>query len=42
MRIGENHLEKRDAIGIWDTDAIGISCEAGSHFLIIEMPVNQK
>ena len=42
MRIGENHLEKRDAIGIWDTDSISISCEAGSHFLIIEMPVNQK
>lgn len=42
IRIGDDHLEKRDAIGIWDTDAISVSCEAGSHFLIIEMPVNQK
>ena len=42
IRVGENHLEKRDAIGIWDTDSINISSEAGSHFLIIEMPVNQK
>jgi quercetin 2,3-dioxygenase len=42
MKVGENHLQKRDAIGVWDTDNIYISCEAGSQFLIIEMPVNQK
>lgn len=35
-------LEKRDAIGIWDTDQVQIICNQTSHFLIIETPVNQK
>ena len=36
------NLEDRDAIGIWETDSVSITCAAGAHFLIIETPVNQK
>jgi quercetin 2,3-dioxygenase len=42
LRIGESILNTRDALGIWDTSEISIQCEAQSHFLIIETPVNQK
>jgi len=42
IRIGEESLQKRDALGIWDTGEIVIQCEEQSHFLIIETPVNQK
>ncbi|MGZ5254395.1 MAG: pirin family protein [Flavitalea sp.] len=37
IQVGE-----RDAIGIWSTNNVDISCEAGSHYLVIETPVNQK
>jgi quercetin 2,3-dioxygenase len=40
--VAETHLEKRDALGVWDTTEISIQCEASSQFLIIETPVNQK
>lgn len=42
IRIGDDSLEARDAIGIWETSEIIIDCESTSHFLIIETPVNQK
>jgi quercetin 2,3-dioxygenase len=35
-------LPARDALGIWDTDAVSIQCREDSYFLIIETPVNQK
>ena len=40
--IADKSLSARDAIGIWDTNEIKINCEAGSEFLVIETPVNQK
>jgi len=40
--ISGNTLQKRDAIGIWDTDSITIQCTTQSEFLIIETPINQK
>jgi quercetin 2,3-dioxygenase len=42
IQIRENHLETRNAIGVWETDSIRIDCKAGAEFLIIETPVNQK
>lgn len=35
-------IPERDAIGIWDTDKITLTCKEESEFLIIETPVNQK
>jgi quercetin 2,3-dioxygenase len=35
-------IEKRNALGIWDTDNITIQTEDETHFVIIETPVNQK
>lgn len=42
IRIDGTDINKRDAIGIWETDTVQIHCDAGAHFLIIETPVNQK
>ena len=42
LRVDGTDLEPRDAIGVWETDTIPIHVEAGSQFLIIEMPINQK
>jgi quercetin 2,3-dioxygenase len=42
IRIGDITLNERDALGIWNTGEVMIQCEATSHFLIIETPVNQK
>jgi redox-sensitive bicupin YhaK (pirin superfamily) len=33
-------LEKRDALGIWDTDKFKISIKEGSEILIIDVPMN--
>jgi redox-sensitive bicupin YhaK (pirin superfamily) len=33
-------LQKRDAIGVWETNALNISCESSSRFVIIEIPIN--
>lgn len=40
--INDIAVPERDAIGIWDTDRIMITCNTESEFLIIETPVNQK
>ncbi|HEV7620289.1 MAG TPA: pirin family protein [Flavisolibacter sp.] len=40
--INGNKLQKRDAIGIWDTDNCIVEVSTNAHFLIIETPVNQK
>lgn len=42
ISIGEDSLNTRDALGIWETGEITISCTEQSHFLIIETPINQK
>ena len=42
LLISSQELGKRDAVGIWDTDAIDIFCKDNCEFLIIETPVNQK
>lgn len=42
ISIGEDSLDTRDALGIWETGEITISCTEQSHFLIIETPINQK
>lgn len=38
--IEDNVLQKRDGIGIWETDAIKINATANSEFLIMEVPMN--
>ena len=35
-------INERDAIGIWDTNAIEIKTNGAAQFLVIETPVNQK
>ena len=42
IRVDGTDINKRDAIGVWETDTVPVHCEAGCHFLIIETPVNQK
>jgi redox-sensitive bicupin YhaK (pirin superfamily) len=38
--IEDNVLQKRDGIGIWETDAIKINTTTNSEFLIMEIPMN--
>jgi redox-sensitive bicupin YhaK (pirin superfamily) len=40
IEIEDNELQKRDGIGIWDTDAIKINATSNSEFLIMEIPMN--
>ena len=42
ISVSGHSLPKRDAIGIWDADAVSIHCNELSYFLIIEAPINQK
>ena len=42
IQIGDNKVERRNGLGIWDTGSITIHCTEESHFLLIETPVNQK
>jgi redox-sensitive bicupin YhaK (pirin superfamily) len=42
INVDGTDINKRDAIGIWETDSFPIHCDAGSHFLVIETPINQK
>lgn len=42
IRVAGTDIDERDAIGVWETGSVPIHCEAGSHFLLIETPVNQK
>jgi quercetin 2,3-dioxygenase len=42
ISINKTALQRRDAIGIWETDNITVQCTEQAEFLIIEMPVNQK
>jgi redox-sensitive bicupin YhaK (pirin superfamily) len=40
VEIDGNILSKRDAIGIWDTDAINILSKTNTEILLIEVPMN--
>lgn len=42
VEVEGNTIDKRNAIGIWETNNIEIKCKDDAHFLIIETPVNQK
>lgn len=42
LRIGEETINKRDAVGIWGTGEVSIGCQSECRFVIIETPVNQK
>ena len=42
INVDGTDINQRDAIGIWETDSFPIHCDGGSHFLVIETPVNQK
>lgn len=42
ISINGHLIEKRNALGIWDTDNITIETKTEAHFVIIETPVNQK
>jgi redox-sensitive bicupin YhaK (pirin superfamily) len=40
IEVEDNVLEKRDGIGIWETDDIKINATSNSEFLIMEVPMN--
>ena len=42
LKVNGIDLEKRNAIGIWETDHVQILCREEAEFLIIETVVNQK
>ena len=37
-KISENILDKRDALGIWDTEDFNISVDKSTKLLLIEVP----
>jgi redox-sensitive bicupin YhaK (pirin superfamily) len=41
LNVDGTDLERRDAIGVWETGEVPIHIAAGTHFLIIETPINQ-
>ena len=40
INIGSNSINKRDAIGIWETDTIQLDIEPDTEFIVIETPIN--
>jgi quercetin 2,3-dioxygenase len=42
LRVNDTPMQKRDALGVWETGHISLFCEETAEFLIIETPVNQK
>lgn len=42
LRIGDHHINRRDALGIWDTNSVDLEVTAGTEFILIETPINQK
>jgi len=40
IEIDGNVLSKRDAIGVWDTDAVSILTKSRTELLVIEVPMN--
>jgi redox-sensitive bicupin YhaK (pirin superfamily) len=41
IEVAGNKLQTKDAIGVWDTSTIDITATELSHFIIIEVPINQ-
>lgn len=39
LQVGDKVLEKRDALGVWETNSIEITARTTSSFLIIEVPM---
>ncbi|MCS7053309.1 MAG: pirin family protein, partial [Ignavibacterium sp.] len=39
LLVEEQLLQKRDAIGIWETNSVKISAIKNSYFLVIEVPM---
>ena len=42
VKVNETLINKRDGLGVWDTDSIYLQPLAETEYLIIETPVNQK
>ena len=42
INVDGTDLERRDAIGVWETSELPIHVAAGAHFLVVETPVNQS
>ncbi|HEX8332584.1 MAG TPA: pirin family protein, partial [Segetibacter sp.] len=40
VTFGEQQLNKRDALGVWDTDTIELTVEDTAEILLIEVPMN--
>jgi len=40
IEVAGDHLEKRDALGVWDTESFSISAAPNSRILLIEVPIN--
>ncbi|MDC7993763.1 pirin family protein [Altibacter sp. HG106] len=38
--VADEHLEKRDAVGVWDTHEVALDIAANSRILVIEIPMN--
>lgn len=41
VKIGDQTLNKRDAIGIWDTSSIKIQAKENSQLIVIDVPMDQ-
>ena len=41
IEVNGEKLEKRDAIGIWETNELEIKANSDSRFLIMEIPMEQ-
>ena len=41
IEVDGEKLEKRDAIGIWETSAIEIKANTDAKFLVMEIPMEQ-
>jgi len=40
LNVNGDTIEKRDSIGIWETDTISLHIEQGTEFIVIEVPIN--
>ncbi len=40
IEVGDTTLNKRDAIGVYDTDSVAVSAKSASELIIIEVPMN--
>lgn len=40
VRVGDQLLNKRDALGVWDTEQLDLHVESNSHVLIMDIPMD--